>query len=68
MSKTLAPQLIHYLQQELHLSEEAIALASRQSFSFLNQFPIVLWQRGLVSLEQVDQIFDWLEDSRPAES
>lgn len=63
MSSQLATQLIEYLQQELHVSEEAIEVARRQSVFSINQFPIVLWQLGFVSLEQLDHIFDWLEQS-----
>jgi hypothetical protein len=27
----------------------------------LNLLPMILWQYGLVTLKQLDQIFDWLE-------
>jgi hypothetical protein len=26
-----------------------------------NLLPMILWQYGLVTLEQLDRIFDWLE-------
>ncbi|MEM9137000.1 MAG: DUF2949 domain-containing protein [Cyanobacteria bacterium P01_F01_bin.42] len=61
MSSPVAKQFIEYLQQELNISEEAIEVACRQSAFSLNQFTIVLWQLGFISLEQLDRIFDWLE-------
>ena len=61
MSSPIAKQFFRYLQQDLNLSDEVLAVAQRQSVFSLNQFPIVLWQLGFVSLEQLDRIFDWLE-------
>ena len=42
---------------------DAIALGLRRSASSPNLLPIVLWQYGLVTTHQLDQIFDWLETS-----
>lgn len=67
MSSQLATQFMDYLHRDLNVSEEAIDVASRQSVFSLNQFPIVLWQLGFVSLEQLDNIFDWLEASSSSE-
>jgi hypothetical protein len=54
-------QLIEFLKQELSLPAEAIALGLRRSASSPNLLPIVLWQYGIVTTHQLDQIFDWLE-------
>ncbi|MGK7872594.1 MAG: DUF2949 domain-containing protein [Xenococcaceae cyanobacterium] len=60
-------KLIDFLQSELAIPTESIALALRigqpvpNQFPNPNQFPIILWQYGLISLEQLDRIFDWLE-------
>ena len=56
-------QLIEYLRQELKVPAEAIALGLRRSASSPNLLPIVLWQYGIVTTHQLDQIFDWLETS-----
>ena len=56
-------QLIEFLQQELALPTEAIALGLRRTASSPNLLPIVLWQYGLVTTHQLDQIYDWLEAS-----
>ncbi len=54
-------QLIRFLQQELAISTTSIAMAMRHSEQDLGPIHMVLWQYGLVSLEQLEQIFDWLE-------
>jgi Protein of unknown function (DUF2949) len=55
------PQLIHYLKQDLGLSEAALALVSRQHKPTVTELPIVLWNHGLITLEQLGSIFDWME-------
>ncbi|XZN93475.1 MAG: DUF2949 domain-containing protein [Microcoleus sp.] len=54
-------QLIDYLQGELAISHSAIALALRHGEQDAGQLPLVLWQYGLVTLEQLNLIFDWLQ-------
>jgi len=54
-------QLINFLQKELALSAAAIAMALRHREQDPGPLPMILWQYGLVSLEQLEQIFDWLE-------
>uniref|UniRef100_B8HSJ0 DUF2949 domain-containing protein n=1 Tax=Cyanothece sp. (strain PCC 7425 / ATCC 29141) TaxID=395961 RepID=B8HSJ0_CYAP4 len=56
-------RLIEYLQGELAVPKSAIVFALKHCEEKLNLLPIVLWQYGLVTLEQLDQIFDWLETS-----
>lgn len=55
--------LIEFLKQELSVPAEAIALGLRQSASTPNLLPIVLWQYGLVTTYQLNEIFDWSEDN-----
>lgn len=64
MSAAKHRQLIEFLQIELALPAESIALALRQTAEVPGMLPIVLWKYGLVSIYQLEQIFDWLE-SRP---
>lgn len=61
MSKHHIPQMIGFLCQDLDLPTESVELALKQSKSDYGTLPIVLWQYGLVSLYQLDQIFDWFE-------
>ncbi len=56
--------LINFLQQELLIPCESIILATHRSSPLsdnLTQFPIILWQYGLITREQLDEIFDWFE-------
>ncbi|TAG90943.1 MAG: DUF2949 domain-containing protein [Oscillatoriales cyanobacterium] len=54
-------QLIDYLQRELAISTSAIAVALRHGEQDTSQLPMILWQYGLVTLEQLNLIFDWLQ-------
>ena len=60
MNASRLNRLIFFLQEELSIPSESIQIAIRHEET-PNLFPMVLWQYGLVSLEQLDQIFDWLE-------
>lgn len=59
---TMSPTslLLHFLQTELAVPETSIQSALQRSGPHSNLFPIVLWQDGLITLEQLDQVFDWL--------
>ena len=56
-------QLIQFLREELALPETAIAMAMRHQDSASNQLPIILWQYGLITINDLDRIFDWMETS-----
>lgn len=56
-------QFIQFLQDEMFIPADWVAIALRQSESIPNILPMVLWQYGLITLEQLDQIFDWLEST-----
>lgn len=53
--------LIRFLREELALPASAIDLAVKHSQPELAPLPMVLWQYGLITLNQLDQIFDWME-------
>ncbi len=53
-------KLIKFLQEQLALSPLAIAMALRLGEQNPGPLPMILWQYGLISLEQLEQIFDWL--------
>lgn len=64
MIKTLsspAPLLLNYLKHDLALSQESIDLAMRQWQQSRGPLPIILWQYGLITLAQLDQLYDWLD-------
>ncbi|MGJ3252624.1 MAG: DUF2949 domain-containing protein [Elainellaceae cyanobacterium] len=61
MSSLYQTQLINFLQNELAIPSEAIAIALRRTDQHSNLLPVVLWQYGLITIEQLDQVFDWLD-------
>jgi len=61
MISTKQAQLIQFLRWELAIPASSIAMALRHPEQESGQLPMILWQYGLVTLEQLDKIFDWLE-------
>jgi hypothetical protein len=54
-------QLVRFLAEELAIPVEAISLALKRCEQTPNFLPMILWQYGLVSLDQLSQIFDWMD-------
>jgi hypothetical protein len=54
-------KLIRFLQDELAISSPALQVALKHVEQDPGPLPMVLWQYGLVTLEQLDRIYDWLE-------
>ncbi len=54
-------RFLSFLENELAISQDSIAIAQRYMDQHPGSLPMVLWKYGLVTLEQLDQIFDWLE-------
>ena len=54
-------QCAEFLQEKLLIPADSLALAQKQSEGKLEQLPMVLWQYGLITREQLDLLFDWLE-------
>ena len=61
MSPVTCSRFLHFLQEELALSSDSIAIAQRSVEQNLGPLPMILWQYGLVTLEELDRIYDWLE-------
>ena len=51
--------LLQFLQQRLGLSPSALELGQRQAELEQAPLPIVLWSFGLLSLQQLEDVFDW---------
>jgi hypothetical protein len=51
--------LVRYLRQVMGMSENALALGLKQAQLEQAPLPVVLWRFGLISLEQLDQLFSW---------
>jgi hypothetical protein len=54
-------KLIQFLQTELAIPATSIKLVLRHHKQDVGQLPMVLWGYGLITLEQLDLVFDWLE-------
>ncbi|MFS6818811.1 DUF2949 domain-containing protein [Synechococcus lacustris Tous-12m] len=50
-----------YLRRDIGLSDDALALGVRQSVQEQAPLPVTLWRFGLLSLGQLDQVYDWQE-------
>lgn len=63
MSPEISTQtrLINFLREEMAIPSAAIAFALRQPEQGANLIPMILWQYGLITTEQLDRIFDWME-------
>ncbi len=55
-------QLIQFLQHDLALSDQAITIALKHPDREIAPLQMILWQYGLITIEQLNQIFDWLLD------
>jgi hypothetical protein len=62
-NSTAQARLINFLQEELAIPSSAIALALRHPESEANWLPIILWQYGLITLQQLNQVFEWMESA-----
>ncbi len=63
MAPATFSRFIRFLQEDLALSSSSISIALRHSEHDPGPLPMILWQYGLITLEQLDQIYDWLEQS-----
>ncbi|HEY9852721.1 MAG TPA: DUF2949 domain-containing protein [Leptolyngbyaceae cyanobacterium] len=61
MAPATYTRLIRFLEEELAISADCISIALKHREQDPGPLPMILWQYGLVTLEQLDRIFDWLE-------
>ncbi|NEO85557.1 MAG: DUF2949 domain-containing protein [Spirulina sp. SIO3F2] len=61
MQRGTTAHLNQFLMNDLSLPQDSIEIAQRHLENNPGSFPMVLWQYGLVTLEQLERIFDWLE-------
>ena len=60
MKPAIYDKLIKFLQEELSLSNDSIDIVRRSLEERPAPIPMILWQYGLVTLEELDRIYDWL--------
>jgi Protein of unknown function (DUF2949) len=63
MNPTRQERLIQFLKEDLAIPVGAIALALKHCATMPNYLPMTLWQYGLITIDQLAQIFDWLESA-----
>jgi hypothetical protein len=54
-------QLLRFLQEDMALSSSSISIVLRHLEQDPGPLPMILWKYGLVTLEQLERIYDWLE-------
>jgi len=54
-------QLLRFLEEELALSSSSINMALRHREQDPGPLPMILWNYGLITLDQLERIFEWLE-------
>ena len=65
MKSSMKLRLIRFLREELRIPADSIKVALRHHQEPIpSLLPMVLWQYGLITLEQLDKIFDWLETAQ----
>ena len=61
ISSAPVTKLIRFLQDDLAISASSMAIVLKQSEQNPGPLPMILWQYGLVTIEQLDRIYDWME-------
>jgi hypothetical protein len=62
MNTKMQARLIQFLQNDLAIPAASVAVALRHPEPVTpTLLPMVLWQYGLITLEQLDRVFDWME-------
>jgi hypothetical protein len=54
-------RLIKFIVEELEVPTASVKLAFNRSQKNLTLLPMVLWQYGLINLQQLERIWDWSE-------
>ncbi len=57
--EVLSKELYTYLSCELNLTDNAINLGIKQSHNECAPISIILWNLGLINLDQYRQLLDW---------
>ncbi|MDJ0579278.1 MAG: DUF2949 domain-containing protein [Crocosphaera sp.] len=63
MPHTTYQQFLRFLHEELCLSADSIAIAQRSMSETKGPLPMLLWQYGLINLNELEKIYDWLDAS-----
>ncbi|NJN29441.1 MAG: DUF2949 domain-containing protein [Synechococcales cyanobacterium RM1_1_8] len=61
MASTSCGKLVQFLREELALSPDSINMALKRSKRDPGPLQMILWRYGLITIEQLERIYDWLE-------
>ena len=61
MTPSRYSRLINFLQEELAISTASLDVALRHREQDTGSLTMILWQYGLITIEPLEQIYDWLE-------
>jgi hypothetical protein len=54
-------QLVDFLRNELAIAPSSIEMVLRHNELDPGPLPMILWRYGLVTIAQLEQIYDWME-------
>ena len=60
MKPAIYEKFFKFLTEDLALSNDSIEIVQRSIQEHPAPIPMILWQYGLVTLEELDRIYDWL--------
>ena len=61
MANDLQTPLLEYLRHKLAIPTDALKMAVKFSEASMGSLPMVLWQYGLIDLQQLDEVLDWID-------
>ena len=62
MTNDLQTPLLEYLRHKLAIPADALKMAVKFTEASMGSLPMVLWQYGLIDLQQLDQVLDWIDN------
>ncbi|MEM1366947.1 MAG: DUF2949 domain-containing protein [Cyanobacteria bacterium P01_H01_bin.15] len=64
MNPSVYARFIKFLREELAFNEQTLSIVERNYGQDMGpSLPMILWQYGLVTLSELDRIYDWLEQA-----
>ncbi|MDJ0901278.1 MAG: DUF2949 domain-containing protein [Xenococcus sp. MO_188.B8] len=61
LKNSIYKNFTQFLKEELAMPADALEIAQKAIEENPGPIPMILWQYGLVNLEELDRIYDWLE-------
>ena len=61
LKNSIYKNFTQFLKEELSMSADSLAIAQKAIEENPGPIPMILWQYGLVNLDELDRIYDWLE-------